>query len=230
MRRALGLDGDQPRLQPQPQTSVGADRMLPNRPKRRFVADGEVPVVHGRLSRRDDLTPQTAPTTNRLEAAELATRTERDARDKAERLLHESQAAIHDLQTRLGHAQLALVEAQQALENERASAAVLRDALDEAEARLAAGTAAKDAAVQELRAAQAAAVQSRPTRQASEHPVQTPMPRAARFTKPKTAVRSQAATAKKLKIVAATTKPASARPEPKPVRWWVKSTSASKRR
>ena len=148
MRRALGLEGEQTRPHPAPPTM---ERVSPtNRPKRRFVADGEVPVVHGRLQRRDETAPQTAPTTNRLEAAELAARAEREAREKAERLLTEAQAVIHDLQTRLGHAQLAANDAQQAIEAERATTESLRVALSETEAKLESAASQQRAAEEEL--------------------------------------------------------------------------------
>jgi len=101
MRRALGLTNDS---SPQPQRP----QLEPHRHKRRFVADGEVPVTvlpsSGRRSVVED--------TERVDA-------ERHGREAAERSLAEAQHTIRDLQTRLAHAEMALNEAHQSLAAER---------------------------------------------------------------------------------------------------------------
>jgi hypothetical protein len=228
MRRALGLEGEQPRPPVAP-PAVERGPVL-NRPKRRFVADGEIPVVHGRLQRRDEAGgPQATPTPNRVEAAEATARFERDAREKAERSLAEAQAALHDLQTRLGHAQLAATEAQNALDAERAAAEALRAALHEAEQQAATARAEKEAVEQMLRAAQdAAAVQrqdrSEPDTTAPTIPRRRGRPRKVVTTPPVSRPRAGAVKAGAVKKVAANT------PETKPVRWWLKSKPKSKRR
>ena len=56
-------------------------------------------------------------------AAEIATR------ERVERGLAEAQAAVHDLQTKLGHADLARQEAVEALRRERESTAGVRASL-----------------------------------------------------------------------------------------------------
>lgn len=112
VRRALGLDGNGA-SQRQPQAHRPAERFTADHQKRRFVRDGEVPVVvvRGRqdhAGRSDNGT--TAYPGNRVEAADAALRLERDARGRAERSLAEAQATIRDLQTKLGHAALAREE------------------------------------------------------------------------------------------------------------------------
>ena len=226
MRRALGLGGDQQRA-PQPPPS-SPDRLLLHRPKRRFVAEGEVPVVHGRLSRRDKSALPAATTTNRVEAAETAARAEREARDRAERLLAEAQAAVHDLQTRLGHAQLAVSEGHQALEAEKSAAAPLIDQITQLEARLAEVAAERDSAEQQLEALratladmrQARDMADRTTRMAVARPVVTVRGRQPAAGPPPHAAPTASV---QPKAVTRSAKPATARAEAKPVKWWLKS-------
>lgn len=170
MRRALGLYGDQPRPRPAPERN---DPPVP-RPaerfagvghhKRRFVHDGEVPVtlVHGLISNRREHadgngargTNGHAQPTNRLEVAEAALAAEIATRERTERALQESQAALHDVQTKLGHADLARQEAVEALRREREAAAELRAALYQAEARATESEQARIIAEQALAALQ----------------------------------------------------------------------------
>jgi len=108
MRQALGID------------ARGHDRHLTsshgtNAPRRRFVADGDVPVVMiGR--RRDHASGERAepsgPLSDRMTTIEAALATERDARHRAETLLAEARHTIQHLQTQLAHADLARDEAQ----------------------------------------------------------------------------------------------------------------------
>src|SRR4051812_4887916 len=108
MRRALGLAGQQHTALPPHSTHH------PGRPRRRFVRDGEVPVVlvTGRREREAAgmATPGAAPV-NRLEILENALTAALQARHQAERSLAEAQAAIRDLQTKLGHSEVARQEA-----------------------------------------------------------------------------------------------------------------------
>lgn len=223
MRRALGLEGEQPRP---PVAPTGVERVpVLNRPKRRFVADGEIPVVHGRLQRRDEAGgPQATPAPNRVEVAEATARFERDAREKAERSLAEAQATVHDLQTRLGHAQLAETEAQKALEAERAAAEALRAALREAEEQAAAARAGREVVEQKLQAALAAAAEARQDRSEPETNAPTIPRRRGRPRKVATTPPASRQRAGAVKTVAASA------PEAKPVRWWLKSKPKSKRR
>ncbi|MBN8873625.1 MAG: hypothetical protein J0H67_12375 [Rhodospirillales bacterium] len=132
MRRALGLFGA-PRRQDaeRPQPAAHAPRQA-ERPaagaahKRRFVQDGEVPVTVLHSARREHAAD--APG-SRLEAAEAAAATHQAARERAERALAEAHATIHDLQTKLGHAQLAKTELQAAAQREQETLAALRQEL-----------------------------------------------------------------------------------------------------
>ena len=118
MRRALGLYGDTPRPRPENERSEPAQRagggFMQGVHRRRFVQDGEVPVT---VVRRD--TPdaahsgggQAAPTSSRLQRVEAALAAETAGRERAERALHEAQAAAQALQTKIGHNELAKNEA-----------------------------------------------------------------------------------------------------------------------
>ncbi len=104
---------------------------------RRFVRDGEVPVVV--VNRRDPAVEGGAAPVNRLALAESALGAEQALRQRCERSLQEAQASLRELQTKIGHALLARDEALEAnrvlaAENERlrAELAALR-AEDEGE-------------------------------------------------------------------------------------------------
>jgi hypothetical protein len=115
MRRALGL-------QARMQSAVGqrsAERLSPDQRKHRFVQDGEVPVTvlpgrgaHGDASSSRQMSVQEP--VNRVEVAQTALAAERAEREQAGRALQEALVTIHDLQTKLGHAELALGEAREA--------------------------------------------------------------------------------------------------------------------
>ena len=137
MRRTLGLDG-RPEASSSPHQSRFADR---HQQTRRFVRDGEVPVVV--VNRRDqagDGAPASggAPV-NRLAIAENALETERTARQRCERTLAEVQATVRELQTKIGHADLARDEAVETAshlraENERLKAELVVERQAHAEA------------------------------------------------------------------------------------------------
>ena len=113
MRRALGLqDDNQTRSAPGHPTTTTV-RSHPQ--KRRFVQDGEVPVT---VIHRDHR-PDEASGTNQLEQARQAIRAQAAARERAERLLADAQAAVRDLQTKLAHERLAKDEAVQRAEAEK---------------------------------------------------------------------------------------------------------------
>ena len=83
------------------------------------------------------------PTTSRLQRTEAALAAETAARDKAERLLAETQNVMRDLRTKIGHAELAKNEAVEALRHERDSIGqfrteieALRQQLEEAHAQV----------------------------------------------------------------------------------------------
>jgi hypothetical protein len=130
MRRALGL-GNPPIA---PQYGYQASRLTDRHAqKRRFAADGDVPVVM--LGRRDQgkgvpATPAASPSINRLREVEVALEAEQEARRRSERSLAEARATIHDLQTKIGHANLARDEAVEVACSLRSDKAALTAALD----------------------------------------------------------------------------------------------------
>lgn len=145
MRKALGLLGEGPRHRVDAERteapSRGGDRFNGGLHRRRFVQDGDVPVT---VLRRDQghespahrsVTAPVPPTTNRLQRTEAALAGETAAREKAERLLNETQMIVRDLQTKIGHAELAKNEAIEALRREREGAAQDRADAEMREAR-----------------------------------------------------------------------------------------------
>ena len=118
VRRALGLTANSlPRQQ---------QRVDQARPRRRFVRDGEVPVVVLSGNGRSDVSPAVDTRIADLESALAA---EQAARASTARSLEEAQATIQSLQTRLVHAELASDEA---LAAERRARAEAEKALQEA--------------------------------------------------------------------------------------------------
>lgn len=167
VRRALGLDGNGS-AQRHPQAHRPAERFTADHQKRRFIRDGEVPVVMVRGRQDHGGRPENGTLSfagNRVEAVDTALRLEREARGRAERSLAEAQAMIHDLQTKLGHAALARDEARgavrqaeidrQAVESELVTE---RDAREQAEADRARAYASRDAAVQRMQDMRSAAL------------------------------------------------------------------------
>jgi hypothetical protein len=239
MRRALGLDGEQLRARPMqdrvdsPQRP--AERFTPGH-KRRFVHDGEVPVtlVHGLVSGRREQTDgngtrggTNAQPTNRLEVAEAALAAEIATRERAERSLQEAQAAVHDLQTKLGHADLARQEAVETLRREREASAGLRASLKGSEDQVMAARQAQEAAERTL-----AELRERRATQAEDVGVVDVRPRRGRKpgVKVLAAVETVAATLAPRKGPGRprTKEPAPAR-EPKPIRWWLTARGKKKR-
>jgi len=200
MRQALGLRNGPSNGGPVPQRREGEQR------GRRFVKDGEVPVVVVHSGARDGAGDGPQPV-NRIAAAEAQARNERAMRDHAERALAEAQLALQHLRTQLAHTEMAHREA---LAAERASRERLEQALREAnDAR-----AAAEAQVTELAAAnrirrprpEIVAASERPT---SEFPDPPRRPRG----RPR-------------KVVAVTAPEV----EPEPVQWWLPSFRASSRK
>ena len=110
--------------------------------RRRFVQDGDIPVT---VLRRDPgfeqpayrgVAAPAAPTSSRLQRTEAALAAETASREKAERSLAETQFSVRDLQTKIGHADLAKNEAIEALRRERESIGQLRATGDASEGRL----------------------------------------------------------------------------------------------
>ena len=128
MRRALGLERQPATSSPQ-QSSGHTDRYSQ---RRRFVRDGEVPVVL--VGRRDQpadgVSSQGAAPVNKLALVETALRSEQESRQRAERALTEAQATIHDIQTKLGHAFLERDEARDTAQRLEADKRALISTLD----------------------------------------------------------------------------------------------------
>lgn len=136
MRKALGLLGESTRQRPDSermeQPSRLGDRFNGGLHRRRFVQDGDVPVT---VLRRDQghevpahrgVVAPIAPSSSRLQRTEAALAAETAARDRAERSLAETQSVVRDLQTKIGHAELAKSEAIEALRRERETLGELR--------------------------------------------------------------------------------------------------------
>lgn len=121
MRQALGL------------RDSGGSLKLPQRREadsrgRRFVKDGEVPVVVLNAAKDPGVAGQ-ASAQNRVAAVEAALRAERAAHERTEQALKEALSAVERLETKLAHAELAHGEA---LAAERASRESAERARDEA--------------------------------------------------------------------------------------------------
>ena len=225
MRRALGLTGDRavrssPSHTERPQAGPPgrpAGRSPADKPRHRFVQDGTVPVTILNRHRPDEAD---GPPASRA-AMEAALRDERAARERAERSLQEALAAVHDLQTKLGHAELAHREVLGAVQEARAEVDALRaehqeqalrwteDLAAEHAARLAAETALAEATrarepVKRLRASAPAAQPVLDLQDASPAP----------------SARAPAKTAAK-RMRGAMSEPG--RHEPEPVKWWLRS-------
>lgn len=170
MRRALGLAGNAQGSATRRETGGQVPHHRPSggtdRPTRRFAQDGDVPVVV--LNARRDHASGTGSPVNRVAAAEAAARTEREARERADRALKDALATVHDLQTRQGHIELARHEAVEAARKSAAELESLRQALAEHQQELDAAQAALQASEAKARASQTALAAEQKLRQAAE--------------------------------------------------------------
>ena len=222
MRRALGLaDGTAPTARPRPEQprrraeAPSPDRPSGARPRQRFVQDGEVPVTV--VNRQHEPDAPARPSVNRLGGTDAALANEQAARRQAERSLQQALAAIHDLRTKLGHADLARQEAVEAARTEREAAEALRAAFQKQESglaeALAAERAARMAAESALHKALAARGRTEEGRQAALEMRSASAPRDAAAPAPR---EPAAAVPRK------TRKPATPKQrEPQPVKWWL---------
>ncbi len=173
MRRALGLfggmrqrtDNDRGEQQNRPMDRFGSQGGNQGLHRRRFVQDGEIPVT---VVRRDTVADAANPQSSRLQRAEAALATETAARDRAERQLHDVQAQVAALQTKIGHAELARVEATDLVRREREANAQFRAASEGAEEQVQSMQEQRDAAEQAKRYAQAALAEERTIRKTAE--------------------------------------------------------------
>jgi hypothetical protein len=224
MRRVLGLTGDRaardspPRTE-RPQASPPgrpAGRAPADKLRHRFVQDGAVPVTVISRHRPDEADALSASRA----ATEAALQDERAARAKAERALQEALATVRDLQTKLGHAELAHREALGTAQTARAEVDTLRAEHGEQALRwredLAAERAARaaaEAALAEAANARGPAARTRPSASAAQPlldlPDASPLPEAA---PPAKAVAKRARKAAQPR-----------QREPEPVKWWLQS-------
>lgn len=162
--------------------------------------------------------PAAAPTSRG--AVEAALHQERAARERAERSLQEALATVRDLQTKLGHAELAQREASETVQAARDAADTLRAAHQEREARWHEDLTAERAA---RAVAEAALTEAAGARKPAERTRRT-----ASVAAPAEAVQGTAAEPAKAPAKRApkgTRKDASTprQREPQPVKWWLNS-------
>jgi hypothetical protein len=114
--------------------------------KRRFVRDGEVPVMMVSGSRPPEGQSQrraAGPVSDQIEAVQMALRAERAGHEAADRALREAQTTIQDLRTKLGHVALARDEAIETAKRAEMARAALANELDTINGRLAAEVSAR---------------------------------------------------------------------------------------
>ena len=221
MCRAPGLTGDRGGRSGPPQTNRPevsppgriAGRSSAAKPGHRFVQDGAVPVTILNRHRPDEADGMSASQA----AVETALQDERGARAKAERSLQEALATVHDLQTTLGHAELAHREALGTMQAARAAAEALQAEHQERELRWSQDLAAERAA---RTAAEAALIEAADAL-GHEAPTRRLRPAVGRTLKVQDTSPAPAA-----KVAAKRTRKAAAEPrqrEPEPVKWWLKS-------
>lgn len=241
MRRALGLYGDAPRPRPENERSEPAPRagggFMQGVHRRRFVQDGEVPVTVVRRDVPDATHPgsgQATPTSSRLQRVEAALAAETASRERAERALHEAQAAVQALQTKIGHNDLAKNEALAASRRHLEEIAALKEELASAAERLLEAETRASDIEEDMRAMRAELTEERRARKLAERLLREATEEAA------PAVPFEVAVAPRPRepverIPARRGRPPTfhAEPdvEPEPVKWWLlPAKTASKRR
>ncbi len=265
MRKALGLLGESPRHRQEserlelPARSGGGGSIGAfgggGLHRRRFVQDGDVPVTVLRRDGGHDPAPHRggggtnnapAPTSNRLQRTEAALQAETAAREKAERALHESQALARDLQTKIGHAELARNEAVESQRRERDAAGQIRLENDSLRQAIVALREELDQVAKTLDGTLRSLEEERRTRKAAEAAQKTAeaaLEDAERLiqalseaedeadVEPVAPVRTKKAAAEP-KAPKATEKDAARRgaQEPEPVKWWLNTGPVAKRR
>ncbi len=196
MRRALGHAHETP---------TSENRPSGDRPRKRFVQDGDVAVTIVNRQGQRDPGGLGVPEVSRFSIVQKALASERIARERSERSLHEALATIHDLQTKRGHAELARQEATAAVEALRAEVQEREAALNNELAAERSARAVAEAALQKAVIA----------REAAEAAVRT-------FT-----ATTAAPKAKPAAPVKTARKTGSKPREPQPVKWWL--STAKKR-
>jgi len=206
MRQALGLRNG-PSGPNVPQRREAEQR------GRRFVKDGEVPVVVVHSLREPGA--EGAQPVNRIAAAESLARTERSAREQAGRGLAEAQATIQHLRTQLVHAEMAYREG---LAGERRARELAEAALREASEAL---------AVAEGRPVEPALAPRRRGRPPGSGIKRAPRPEAH---EPDAVAAQHAEPARRRGRPRKHPLPAAPETEPEPVQWWLPSFRAGRKR
>lgn len=257
MRKALGLLGDSSRHRSDPERSDQSMRTSERfgggsggLHRRRFVQDGDVPVT---VLRRDQgneapthrgVAAPTAPSSSRLQRTEAALAAETAARERAERSLAEVQAVARDLQTKIGHAELAKNEAIDALRREREAAAQLRADAEGWDERLEAAIAQTRAAESSVESYEQELAEERQARKTAERALRAAeaardaAEQLIRSLSEGAPARRHADTVRRPRaepeVVAASSRRSRAQEasaaEPEPVKWWLNTKPASKRR
>jgi hypothetical protein len=241
MRRALGLYGDSPRPRPEGDRSEPAQRagggFMQGVHRRRFVQDGEVPVTVVRREAPDAAhsgAGPAGPTSSRLQRVEAALAAETSARERAERALHETQAALQALQTKIGHNELAKNEAIAASKHHLEEIATLREEIAAAGDRLREAEAHSHEFEEDLRTVRAELADERRARKLAER-----LLREATEEPGVVAVHEEVPVLRQRdpveRIPARRGRPPSVRAEPEvepePVKWWLlPAKTAAKRR
>jgi hypothetical protein len=258
MRKALGLLGESPRHRQDAdrleQPSRMGDRFNGGLHRRRFVQDGDVPVT---VLRRDvghevpahrGIAAPAAPTSSRLQRTEAALAAETAAREKAERSLAETQSIVRDLQTKIGHAELAKSEAIDTLQRERESLVQLRGEIDARDERLQEALEQARSAERNAHVCQDQLAEERQARKSLEKALRTAESARDSAEQLVRALSEEAAPRRRVtepsrrpqvvaepEVVAVTTtrrgrvaEPVAA--EPEPVKWWLNTKPAGKKR
>jgi hypothetical protein len=230
MRRALGLTDDagaavRPRPEPaRPKLELPSSDHRPagTRPRQRFVQDGEVPVTL--VSRQHEPDAAARSSASRPVRADAGLTQEQAARRQAERSLQQAQAMLHDLRTKLGHAELARQEAVEAAKAERLAAEALRAEFRAQEVRLSEALEAEKTARLAAEAALQKALAVRENANRAAAPAARSAPARQRVVKPAAdAATSDAATAAAAPARKPRKSAASQQREPQPVKWWLRS-------
>jgi hypothetical protein len=239
MRKALGLYGDAPRPRPDGERGESAQRtgggFMQGVHRRRFVQDGEVPVSVVRRDAPDAAHlggGQAGPTSSRLQRVEAALAAEASARERAERALHEAQAAVQALQTKMGHNDLAKSEAVAASKRHVEEIVTLREEIATGAERVREAEARSHDIEAELRSTRAELTEERRARKMAERLLQEATEDSALVTLPETAAPQrdpvERVPARRGRPPTVHTEP---EVEPEPVKWWLlPAKTAAKRR
>lgn len=243
MRRALGLHGEGHRSRPdgdrpEPGQRMGGGGFTQGLHRRRFVQDGEVPVT---VVRRDPAElpggAPSGPSSSRLQRVEAALTAETAARDKADRALQETQAALQALRTKIGHHELERNEAVTTGRRDREENVSLREELAAARERLNDVEPRAEAAEAALRDLRSELNRERRARETAERRLENALAEPELALEAPPLHREIAARVEAPRVPARRGRPPNPRPEPvaepeqEPVKWWLTpAKTAAKRR